>query len=419
MLTDSKSMVRVVVTGMGALTPLGNSVGEFWENLVAGKSGIAPLTLVDTSPYPTKIGGEVRGYDPTQYVDKKDARRMARFSQLAVGAAAQALADSKLNMASEDRERIGVLLGTGIGGFPETEEQSRTLLSKGGMRISPYFIPMILPNMATANVSRVFGATGFSNTSITACAAGTQAIGEARDAIVRGRADVMITGGTEAGICELGLGGFCTIQALTRRNDDPTHASRPFDAKRDGFAPSEGSAILILEREDRALARGARIYGEVIGYSASSDAFHLVQPPEDGVGAARAMKWALQDAGVGIEEVDYINAHGTSTPLNDAAETRAIKLVFGERARGVPISSTKSMIGHSLGASGALEAVVAFKTINDGIIHPTANYEVPDPLCDLDYVPQKARKVDVKTVLSNSFGFGGQNACLVMRRYTP
>lgn len=406
------------MTGMGALTPLGNSVGEFWDNLVAGKSGIAPLTLVDTSPYPTKIGGEVRGYDPTQFVDKKDARRMARFSQLAVGAAAQALTDAKLDMASEGRERIGVLLGTGIGGFPETEEQGRILLSKGGMRMSPFFIPMILPNMATANVSRVFGATGFSNTTITACAAGTQAIGEARDAIVRGRADVMITGGTEAGICELGLGGFCTIQALTRRNDDPTHASRPFDAKRDGFAPSEGSAILILEREDRAVARGARIYGEVAGYSASSDAFHLVQPPEDGAGAARAMKWALQDAGVTVNEIDYINAHGTSTPLNDAAETRAIKLVFGERAKGVPISSTKSMIGHSLGASGALEAVVAFKTINEGVIHPTANYEEPDPLCDLDYVPQKARKADVKTVLSNSFGFGGQNACLVVRRYS-
>jgi len=406
------------VTGMGALTPLGNSVGEFWDNLVAGKSGIAPLTLVDTSPYPTKIGGEVRGYDPTQFVDKKDARRMARFSQLAVGAAAQALTDAKLDMASEGRERIGVLLGTGIGGFPETEEQGRILLSKGGMRMSPFFIPMILPNMATANVSRVFGATGFSNTTITACAAGTQAIGEARDAIVRGRADVMITGGTEAGICELGLGGFCTIQALTRRNDDPTHASRPFDAKRDGFAPSEGSAVLILEREDRAVARGARIYGEVAGYSASSDAFHLVQPPEDGAGAARAMKWALQDAGVTVNEIDYINAHGTSTPLNDAAETRAIKLVFGERAKGVPISSTKSMIGHSLGASGALEAVVAFKTINEGVIHPTANYEEPDPLCDLDYVPQKARKADVKTVLSNSFGFGGQNACLVVRRYS-
>ncbi|MBM3958362.1 MAG: beta-ketoacyl-ACP synthase II [SAR202 cluster bacterium] len=403
---------------MGALTPLGNSVGEFWDNLVAGKSGIAPLTLVDTSPYPTKIGGEVRGYDPTQFVDKKDARRMARFSQLAVGAAAQALTDAKLDMASEGRERIGVLLGTGIGGFPETEEQGRILLSKGGMRMSPFFIPMILPNMATANVSRVFGATGFSNTTITACAAGTQAIGEARDAIVRGRADVMITGGTEAGICELGLGGFCTIQALTRRNDDPTHASRPFDAKRDGFAPSEGSAVLILEREDRAVARGARIYGEVAGYSASSDAFHLVQPPEDGAGAARAMKWALQDAGVTVNEIDYINAHGTSTPLNDAAETRAIKLVFGERAKGVPISSTKSMIGHSLGASGALEAVVAFKTINEGVIHPTANYEEPDPLCDLDYVPQKARKADVKTVLSNSFGFGGQNACLVVRRYS-
>ncbi|MBI4306543.1 MAG: beta-ketoacyl-[acyl-carrier-protein] synthase II, partial [Chloroflexi bacterium] len=345
----SNSKTRVVVTGLGALTPLGNSVAEFWDGLKAGKSGIAPLTIVDTTDYPTKIGGEVRGYDPTLYVDRKEARRMARFSYLAVGAAAQALADSKLDMAAEDRSRVAVLLGTGIGGFPETEDQSRTLVAKGGMRISPFFIPMILPNMAAANVSRVFGATGFTNTTITACAAGTQAIGEAVQVIRRGVADVVIAGGTEAGICQLGLGGFCTIQALTRRNDDPEHASRPFDAKRDGFAPSEGAAVLILESEEHARARGARIYGEVIGYGASSDAFHLVQPPEDGSGAARAMKWAIEDAGLTPGDIDYINAHGTSTPLNDAAETKAIKLVFGEHARGVPISSTKSMIGHSLG----------------------------------------------------------------------
>lgn len=408
---------RVVVTGLGALTPLGNSVDEFWEGLKAGKSGIAPLTLADTTDYPTKIGGEVRGYDATTYVDRKEARRMARFSQLAVGAAAQALADSRLDMSSVKRDRVGVLLGTGIGGLPETEEQSRVLVARGGMRMSPFFIPMMLPNMATANVSRVFGATGFSNTTITACAAGTQAVGEAREAIMRGRADVIIAGGTEAGICQLGLGGFCTIQALTRRNDDPEHASRPFDAKRDGFAPAEGAAVLIMESEEHALARGARIYGEVVGYGASSDAFHLVQPPEDGLGAARAMSWALEDAGITPGDVDYINAHGTSTPLNDAAETKAIKLVFGEHARGVPISSTKSMIGHSLGASGALEAVVSLKTIGEGTIHPTANYEVPDPACDLDYVPGMARKADVRYVLSNSFGFGGQNACLVLARY--
>jgi 3-oxoacyl-[acyl-carrier-protein] synthase II len=410
---------RVVVTGLGALTPLGNTVEEFWSGLKAGRSGIAPLTLVDTTDYPTKIGGEVRGYDPTVYVDRKEARRMARFSQLAVGAAAQALTDSKLDMAAEDHDRVGVLLGTGIGGLPETEEQSRVLVGKGGMRMTPFFIPMMLPNMATANVSRVFGATGFSNTTITACAAGTQAIGEAREAIIRGRADVIITGGTEAGICQLGLGGFCTIQALTRRNDDPEHASRPFDAKRDGFAPAEGAAVLVVESEEHARARGARIYGEVIGYGASSDAFHLVQPPEDGSGAARAMRWALEDAGITAGDVDYINAHGTSTPLNDAAETKAIKLVFGEHARGVPISSTKSMIGHSLGASGALEAVVSLKTIGEGVIHPTANYEFPDPDCDLDYVPGTARKADVRYVLSNSFGFGGQNACLVFARYDP
>ncbi|MBI2964628.1 MAG: beta-ketoacyl-ACP synthase II [Chloroflexi bacterium] len=416
---NPSSQTRVVVTGLGALTPLGNSVDEFWAGLKAGKSGIAPLTLVDTTDYPTKIGGEVRGYDPTAYVDRKEARRMARFSQLAVGAAAQALADSRLDMSAEQRDRVGVLLGTGIGGLPETEEQGRIMVAKGGMRMSPFFIPMILPNMATANVSRVFGATGFSNTTITACAAGTQAIGEAREAILRRRADVMIAGGAEAGICQLGLGGFCTIQALTRRNDDPEHASRPFDAKRDGFAPAEGAGIVILESEEHARARGARIYGELAGYGASSDAFHLVQPPEDGAGAARAMKWALEDAGLQPGDVSYINAHGTSTPLNDAAETRAIKLAFGEQARGVPISSTKSMIGHSLGASGGLEAVVSLKTIGEGVIHPTANYEVPDPQCDLDYVPGSARKADVRYVLSNSFGFGGQNACLVFARYEP
>jgi 3-oxoacyl-[acyl-carrier-protein] synthase II len=418
-MTNSGSSRRVVVTGLGALTPLGNTVEEFWSGLKAGRSGIAPLTLVDTTDYPTKIGGEVRDYEPTAYVDRKESRRMARFSQLAVGAAAQALADSKLDMAAEDHDRVGVLLGTGIGGLPETEEQSRILVGKGGMRMTPFFVPMMLPNMATANVSRVFGATGFSNTTITACAAGTQAIGEAREAILRGRADVIITGGTEAGICQLGLGGFCTIQALTRRNDDPEHASRPFDAKRDGFAPAEGAAVLVVESEEHARARGARIYGEVIGYGASSDAFHLVQPPEDGSGAARAMRWALADAGIRPGDVDYINAHGTSTPLNDAAETKAIKLVFGEHARGVPISSTKSMIGHSLGASGALEAVVSLKTICEGVIHPTANYEFPDPDCDLDYVPSAARKADIRYVLSNSFGFGGQNACLVLARYEP
>ncbi|MBI4219199.1 MAG: beta-ketoacyl-ACP synthase II [Chloroflexi bacterium] len=410
---------RVVVTGIGALSPLGNSVAEFWDGLKAGRSGIAPLTLADTTDFPTKIGGEVRGYDPTACMDRKEARRMARFSYLAVGAAAQALSDSKLNMAAEQRDRVGVLLGTGIGGFPETEDQSRTLVAKGGMRMSPFFIPMILPNMAAANVSRVFGATGFTNTTITACAAGTQAIGEAAQAIRRGVADVVISGGTEAGICQLGLGGFCTIQALTRRNDDPQHASRPFDAKRDGFAPAEGAAILILESEEHAKARGAHIYGVVLGYGASSDAFHLVQPSEDGAGAARAMKWAIEDAGLTPGDIDYVNAHGTSTPLNDAAETKAIKLVFGELAKGVPISSTKSMIGHSLGASGALEAVACLKTIEDGMIHPTANYEFPDPECDLDYVPGQARKADVRYVLSNSFGFGGQNACLVLARYEP
>jgi 3-oxoacyl-[acyl-carrier-protein] synthase II len=287
------------------------------------------------------------------------------------------------------------------------------------MRISPFFIPSMLVNMAAANVSRLFGITGYTNTCITACAAGTQAIGEATAVIRRGAADVVVTGGTEAGISELGMGGFCTIGALTRRNDAPERASRPFDRDRDGFAPAEGAATLVVESLQHAQARGARIHAEVAGWGVTSDAFHLVQPHEQGLGAARAMTLAIRDACLTVDDIDYINAHGTSTPINDAVETLAIKKVFGERARGVPVSSTKSMIGHSLGASGALEAVACVRTIQDGMIHPTVNYETPDPACDLDYVPNVARRADVRVALSNSFGFGGQNACLVIKKFVP
>jgi 3-oxoacyl-[acyl-carrier-protein] synthase II len=411
------SRTRVVITGMGAVSPLGLNVAELWDGLKAGRSGIAPLTLCDTTPYPCKIGGEVRGFDPANYVDAKEVKRLARFSQLAVAAATEAVADSRIDFAREDPTRLAVLLGCGAGGLPETEQQSRVLVSKGGMRMSPFFIPMMLVNMAAANVSRLFGTTGYTNTCITACAAGTQAIGEATEVIRRGGADVVITGGTEAGISELGMGGFCTIGALTRRNGQPDRASRPFDKDRDGFAPAEGAGALIIESLDHAQARGARVHAEIIGWGVTSDAFHLVQPHAEGLGAARCMALALKDAGIATTNVDYINAHGTSTPINDAVETMAIKRVFGEDARGVPVSSTKSMLGHSLGASGALEAIACVRTIQEGTIHPTANYETPDPACDLDYVPNTARKADVEVTLSNSFGFGGQNACLVIRRF--
>ena len=408
---------RVVVTGMGAVTPLGDSVDEYWKSLVKGKSGIGPMTLADPTEYPCKVAGEIPDFDPAKYINPREARRMARFSQTAVAAAALAFEDSGINLSSEDEERMGVVMGNGNGGFPTTEDNARTLFKRGGMKVSPYFIPMILPNMAAANVSRLFGLKGYTSTVITACAAGTQGIGEAAEAIRRGAADVVLGGGCEAGICQLGLGGFNVIKALSRSEVPPEKASRPFDANRDGFVPAEGAAILILESLEHALGRGAEILAEVSGYGVSSDAFHAVQPDEDGAGAARAMRWAIEDAGMQPSDIDYINAHGTSTPKNDMVETLAIKTVFGEGAYEVPISSTKSMIGHALGGAGALEAVACIKTIRDGIIHPTINYETADPDCDLDYVPNKARKAQINTVLSNSFGFGGQNACVVFRAF--
>ena len=413
---NSKSK-RVVVTGMGALTPLGQSVDEYWQGLLQGKSGVGPMTLADPTDFPCKISGEVTGFDPGQYINPKEARRMARFSQLAVGAAGLAIEDAGLNLSDEDAECLGVVIGNGNGGFPTTEENARVLVERGGMKISPFFIPMILPNMAAANVSRVFGLKGYTSTVTTACAAGNQAIGDAAEAIRRGVVDVVLGGGCEAGICGLGLGGFNVIKALTRRNDPPEKASRPFDANRDGFVPAEGAAVLVMESLEHALGRGANILAEVAGYGVSSDAFHAVQPDEDGEGAARAMRWAIRDAGLIPEEIGYINAHGTSTPKNDLVETLAIKKVLGDHAHRVPVSSTKSMIGHALGGAGALEAVASIMTILDGEIHPTINYEVPDPDCDLDYVPNESRSVQVDTVLSNSFGFGGQNACLVFKRF--
>jgi len=367
--------------------------------------------------YPCRISGEVSDFDPEEYITSREARRMARFSQLAVAAGMQAVESSGIDVSLDDPYRVGVILGNGNGGFPTLEENCRILADRGGMRMSPFFFPMILPNMAAAAVSRYLGAHGYNSTATTACAASNQAIGEAAETLRRGAADVMLTGGAEAGISRLGLAGFCTMRALSTRNEEPGKASRPFDAERDGFVPAEGASVLVLETEEHALSRGADILCEVAGFGCTSDAFHQVQPEESGEGAIRAMKWALEDAGVSEEEIDYINAHGTSTPLNDVVETTAIKGLFGKRAYKIPVSSTKSMVGHSLGASGGLEAVACIRTITDGVIHPTVNYEFPDPGCDLDYVPNEARKADVRVALSNAFGFGGQNACIVFRRY--
>jgi len=408
---------RVVITGMGAMTPLGESVDAFWDGLVSGRSGIGPMRQADATDYPCQISGEVSDFDPERYIDKKEARRMARFSQLAIAAGYEALADAGITPENVNGERMGVVIGNGNGGFPTIDESMRVLVDRGGMRMSPFFFPMILPNMAAANISRTFGAFGPSSTIVTACAASTQSIGEAAEAIKRGAADVMITGGAEAGISQLGLAGFAVMRALSTRNDDPQAASRPFDADRDGFVPAEGAGILIVESLEHALRRGARVLAEVIGYGASSDGHHQFQPDDDGAGAARAIRWAMADAGVGANEIDYINAHGTSTPMNDSSETKAIKRVFGDDAYRVPVSATKSMIGHALGGAGGMEAVACVQTIRTGMIHPTINYTTPDPECDLDYVPNQAREKDVRLLLSNSFGFGGQNACLVFARY--
>lgn len=416
-MADNKGR-RVVITGMGALTPLGNSVREFWKGCLDGRSGIDWITLVDTTNYPVKVDGEIRNFDPQDFMDRKEARRMARFSQFGVAAARMAIEDAALNLEKEDRTRIGVLLGNGNGGYPETNDAVVTIMEKGGNRLDPFYMSKCLPNMAAAQVAMQFGIKGYNNTVTTACAASTQAMGDALDVIRLGRADVMLAGGSEAGICELGLAAFNIMHALSRRADDPARASRPFDKDRDGFVCAEGAGIFVFESIEHAQRRGARILAEVAGYAASSDAYHVVAPCADGEGAQRTMLWALEDAGIRPEDVDYINAHGTSTPANDAAETVAIKGVFGELAYRIPVSSTKSLVGHILGASGAVESLACVMAIQTGILPPTLNQDSPDPDCDLDYVPNKARQVgDVRYVLKNSFGFGGQNACLVFKKF--
>jgi len=408
---------RVVITGMGAITCLGLNVHDFWQGLLAGRSGIGPITQFDASAYPCRIAAEVKGFDPRQYIDFKEARRMARCSHFAVAAARQALDDSRLTVPFADEARVGVLLGTGVGGFPEGIEGYKTLQEKGGMRLNPFAGTTILPNMPTFHVANTLGAKGYNATVVTACAAGTQSVGEAAEIIRRGSADVMFTGGVEAIICEMAIAVFCVMRALTTRNDEPEKASRPFDAQRDGFILGEGAGILVLEELSHALARGAHIYAEVLGHAANSDAYHIAAPDPEARGAILAMREALADAGITPEQVDYINAHGTGTPLNDAAETLAIKQVFGEYAYKVPVSATKSMIGHAMGSAGALEAIACALTIRDQIIHPTINYETTDPVCDLDYVPNQARPALVDITISNSFGLGSQNACLVLGRF--
>jgi 3-oxoacyl-[acyl-carrier-protein] synthase II len=407
---------RVVITGMGGVTPIGNDVETFWQSCLEGRSGIDGISHMDATNYLVKVDAEVSGFEPRDYIEHKEARRMARFSQFAVASARMALKGSGLNLDDEDPERIGVLCGTGIGGYPETDEAVRTIVHKGGNRLDPFYMPKMLPNMAAAHVAMQLQLKGYNNTVSTACAAGTQAIGDALNIIRLGRADIMFAGGAEAGITELGLAAFDIMRALSHGTDST--ASRPFDAKRDGFVCGEGSGILILETLEHAQKRGAHILCELAGYGATADAYHLVAPCVDGEGAQRAMRMAVSDAGLQLDDIDYINAHGTSTPVNDAAETAGIKSLFGERAYRIPISSTKSMIGHALGASGAIESLACIKAIETGVVPPTINYENPDPDCDLDYVPNKSRDIgEVNAVLKNSFGFGGQNACLVFKKF--
>jgi len=407
---------RVVVTGMGVVTALGSDLETFWNNLIAGKSGVTRIESFDPSEFPTQIAAEIKDFNPEDYIDKKEARRMDRFVQFAVAASKMAMRDAGLEPGTNiDPERVGVMVGSGIGGLSTWEEQHTILLEKGPKRVSPFFIPMMIANMASGQISMITGAKGPNSTAVTACATGTHSIGDSFKLIQRGDADAMICGGAEAAIRPTGIAGFCAMRAMSTRNDEPEKASRPFDIGRDGFVMGEGSGVLVLESLEHAVKRGARIYAEVIGYGMSGDAYHMTEPDPDG--AARCMKRALKDAGIEPEAIDYINAHGTSTPIGDRSETTAIKMAFGDHAYKLAVSSTKSMTGHLLGAAGGIEAVILALTLKNGVIAPTINLDNPDPECDLDYVPNAARKSDVRTALSNSFGFGGHNATIVMRKY--
>lgn len=408
---------RVVITGMGVITALGQEIEEFWSAIISGKSGVSLISAFDTTGFDVKIGCEVKDFDPSAFIDKKSVRRMDRFVQFAVVASLKALQDSGVAINEENASRIGVVLGSGIGGMLTMEEQFRTNFEKGPQRVSPFFIPMIIANMGAGQVSIYTGARGPNFSTVTACASSAHAIGEAFRTIQYGDADVMIAGGSEATITPISYAGFTSAGTLSKRNDEPERASRPFDAGREGFVMGEGAGIVVLEELEHARARGARIYAELVGYGLSCDAHHITAPHPEGLGGYEAMRNTLRDAGLKPEEIDYINAHGTSTIPNDKIETMAIKRLFGDHAYKLAVSSTKSMLGHLLGAAGGVEAIITALTLKNGIIPPTINYETPDPDCDLDYVPNKARKQECRYALSNSFGFGGHNACLALARF--
>jgi 3-oxoacyl-[acyl-carrier-protein] synthase II len=408
---------RVVITGFGLITPIGNDIDTFWSNLIAGKSGVGPITQFDASDYPVRIAAEVKDFDPTKYISRRESRRMDRFTQFAVSAAKMAIEHAKLDMEKVDAERVGVYIGSGIGGLSTLEAQHKVLLERGPRRVSPFFIPMMIANMASGQVSIHVGAKGPNSSSITACATGTHSIGDAFRILQYGDADVMLAGGAEATILPLAFAGFSTMGALSSRNEEPEKASRPFDRDRDGFVMGEGAGVLVLETLEHALQRGATIYAEVSGYGMTADAYHLTSPDPTGTGPARSMVNAIRDAGLEPTDVDYINAHGTSTPLNEKYETIAIKKAFGDHAYQLAISSNKSMIGHLLGAAGGVEAIATALTLKNQIIPPTINYENPDPDCDLDYVPNEARQARVRAAISNSLGFGGHNATILLRAY--
>ena len=408
---------RVVVTGLGAITPIGNTVADYWEGLLAGRNGIDTITLFDASKHKCRIAGEVKGFDPCDYMTKKEAKRMDRFAQLAIAASQQAIKDAQLTINDLNAEQIGVMIGTGIGGLKVLEDQQEVYLTKGPSRCSPFMIPTMIANMAAGLTAIHTGAKGPNACPVTACAAGSNAVGDAFRLIQRGYAQAMICGGTEAAVTPLSYAGFAAAGALSTRNDDPSHASRPFDQDRDGFVMGEGSGILILEALDHALSRGAKIYGEIVGYGMTCDAYHMTSPVPGGIGAARAISLALKDGNLTPEQVSYINAHGTSTPMNDSTETAAMKTALGSHAHNISISSTKSMTGHLLGGSGGIEAVATVMAINLDHVPPTINQENPDPDCDLDYIPNQSRAQVVNVALSNSFGFGGHNVTLAFKKY--
>ena len=417
-MTNLASRPRVVITGMGAISPIGLSPDEFWRNALAGKSGIERVTLFDASSYKTQIAAEVKNFDATNFgIDSKDARRMGRATLFALAASGQALHDAGLGSSLEENPRAGVVLGTGLGGFVEAIKEHDAFARQGTGKVSPFLAGVILPNMPAFFIAHHFRARGFNSTVVTTCAAGTDAIGAATEAIRRGAADVMLAGGADAIISDIIFTAFSAMRALSTRNDDPAHACRPFDKDRDGLVIGEGSAMLVIEQLDHARARGAKIYAEVLGYANNSDAYHFVASDPQAIGAIQVIQNGLKDAGVSINQIDYINAHGTATRMNDSSETTALKNVFGERAYRIPISATKSMIGHTMGAGGAFEALVCALSIRDQKIHPTISYSVPDPECDLDYTPNVARALPIQIAMSNSFGFGGQNASLVLRKF--